>query len=161
MAEESPVQPGVEATHPMNGSWRIDTADSTLRKNLDAAIESVAKEFNLLFRDLVRQKLSGATKLCATYTLNVQAEAVHFSCDDRPSVTLQRDGSPFHTLNEAGEPVRGTVEVQGHTVRVSWKGEAGGRTNEFSLKEDTLVLTAKVRSDRIPTPLSWTVDYKK
>ena len=121
----------------------------------------VAKEFNLLLRDLVRQKLSGATKVCTTYTLNVQPETVQLSCDDRPTVALQRDGSPLHTQNQAGEPVRGTVQVQGNTLRLIWQGESGGRTNVFSLQGDTLVLQAEVRSKRIPKPLRWTVDYAR
>ena len=147
--------------HPMTGTWRIATPEATLRKSLDGAIDGVAKEFNLLLRDLVRQKLSGATKVCTTYTLNVQPETVQLSCDDRPTVALQRDGSPLHTQNQAGEPVRGTVQVQGNTLRLIWQGESGGRTNVFSLQGDTLVLQAEVRSKRIPKPLRWTVDYAR
>ena len=161
MAEEPPAEPAAQASHPMTGTWHIATPEDALRKRLDATIDAVAREFNLLFRDAVRQKLNGATKVCETYTLDVQAEAVHLSCDGRPSVALPRDGSLLHTHNAAGEPVRGRVEVKGDTMLLTWRGEAGGRINEFAMTGDTLVLTSEVSSSRIPKSLSWTVDYKQ
>jgi len=160
-AEDLPVEPVAEAAHPMSGTWRIATSEDKLRTTLDAAIEDVAAEFNILIRELVRHKLSGATKVCDTYVLDVKADTVDFSCNGNPPVALKRDGSPFQTQNDAGEPVRGTVAVQGERVVVTWMGEAGGRINTFSMKGGTLRLDAKVTSSHMPKPLKWTVDYAR
>jgi len=145
--------------HPTTGSWRLAIPKSELDKNIDAAVEGVASEFNMFIRELVRSKLEGATKVCKTYRLDVQDTVVEFACDGNKPVQLRRDGTPLHTSNQDGEPIRGTVAVQGDTLIVHWAGESGGRTNTFERKGDTLHLTATVSSSHMPKPLVWAVRY--
>lgn len=147
--------------HPASGTWTLSTSESALRATLDKAVDDVAQEFNFVIREIARHKLQGATKVCKTYALDVQAQAVTFACDGKPPAVLPRDGSPLRTQNDAGEPITGTAKVTASGVVVTWKGEVGARTNTFTATEQGLRLAATVTGDQMPKPLKWTVDYRK
>jgi|GEM_PF-2864003 len=149
------------SSHALTGTWKVSDTPAALRKELDTAIDRTASEFNLLIREIARVKLQGATKVCQSYLLDVQPSQVAFACDGKAPVSLARDGSPFHTKNDDGEDIQGTVSVKGDTVVVTWQGPSGKRVNTFSPTSAGLDLRAEVSSPHMPTPLRWTVHYAR
>ena len=90
---------------------------------------------------------------------DISASVVRFACDGGVVHPLPRDGRAYETTNESGEPVRGTVTESNGALTVTWKGVAGTRVNHFEPVGEALKLQVTVRSDYMPRPLSWTVDY--
>lgn len=148
------------AGHSANGKWAVADSPTAVRKSLDVAVDKVAQEFNFVIREVARYKLQGATKVCQTYTIDVQDTVVNFACDKSKLTALKLDGTPLKTTNDDGEPITGTAAVSGDTVVIAWTGESGTRTNTFRRSGDYLVLSAKVTSEQMPKPLEWSIRYK-
>lgn len=159
-AAESAAEPVVDASpHAIHGTWGIQTPAPELRKRLDAAVDDVASEFNLMVREVARRKIAGATKVCDQYDLAVEPASVRVVCDDGPVHVLPADGKVYRTTNAAGEPVQGVVTVEADALVLTWSGPAGKRVNRFARKGDALTLAVTVSSTHMPRPLRWTVDY--
>ena len=145
--------------HAIHGTWGMKTAAPELRKRLDAAVDDVASEFNLMVREVARRKIAGATKVCDQYDLAVEPASVRVVCDDGPVHVLPANGQTYHTTNAAGEPVQGVVGLAADALTLTWSGPAGRRVNRFERKGDVLTLAVTVSSTPMPRPLRWTVDY--
>lgn len=157
-----PLVSGAEEglAHPADGHWTLQTPEAQLRSTLNRAVEEVAGEFPMLIRELARQKLHHATRVCTAYRIDVEQGGVHFSCDGAESVWIPTDGPPLQSTNRDGEPISGRATLSEDGVVVTWTSATGTRTNTFSRAVDGLSLEVTVTAAKLPRPLRWGVRYQ-
>ena len=153
---------GQAANNALAGKWTLQDADSTQAK-LDAAVEHVAQEMNFFIRALARPVLKKQTQICQQWLLDWQASQFQYQCDQAETATipLTANGEVIKK-DEEGVDISGIYRQTKDTVVVVLESERGTRTNTWQqVGENELVFTVKLESEKLPTPLTWTLTYKR
>ena len=154
---------GVQASGDvLAGKWVLQDADSTQAK-LDEAVENVAQEMNFFIRALARPVLKKQTQICQQWTLGWQTEQFQWQCDDAKAdnIPLTANGEVIKKDEEDIE-ISGTYQQTADSVVVILESERGKRTNTWKqVSDDELLFTVKLESEKLPTPLTWSLSYKK
>lgn len=144
------------------GKWMLQDADSTQAK-LDEAVENVAQEMNFFIRALARPVLKKQTHICQQWTLGWQAEKFQWQCDSAEvdSMPVAAQGDVFKQ-DEEGIEISGTYQQTTDAVVLVLESERGKRTNTWKqVGDNELLFTVKLESEKLPTPLTWSLSYKK
>ncbi|MBR7889606.1 hypothetical protein J9B83_11705 [Marinomonas sp. A79] len=144
------------------GQWQLQNAENT-QATLEAAVQTVAKEMNFFIRALAKPVLRKQTQICDQWRLGWQNTTFHWQCDDAEvdavPVLAQRD---WIKTDEEGVDILGTYQQGANSVVVIVESERGKRTNTWQrLGDNELRYTAKLESEKLPTPLTWTLTYKR
>lgn len=154
---------GVQASGDvLAGKWVLQDADSTQAK-LDEAVENVAQEMNFFIRALARPVLKKQTQICQQWTLGWQTEQFQWQCDseEADNIPLSANGEVIKKDEEDIE-ISGTYQQTADSVVVILESERGKRTNTWKqVSDDELLFTVKLESEKLPTPLTWSLSYKK
>jgi hypothetical protein len=145
-----------------DGKWVLQDADSTQAK-LDEAVENVAKEMNFFIRALARPVLKKQTQICNLWLLGLQEIQFQWQCDDAEADTISVTAkSELIKVDEEDVEIFGTYQQTNDSVVVILESERGKRTNTWKqVGENELLYTAKLESEKLPTPLTWSLTYKK
>jgi hypothetical protein len=144
------------------GKWLLQDAGSTQDK-LDEAVENVAQEMNFFIRALARPVLKKQTQICQQWTLGWQTEQFQWQCDSAEvdSMPLAAQGDVFKQ-DEEGIDISGTYQRTTDAVVLVLESERGKRTNTWKqVGDNELLFTVKLESEKLPTPLTWSLSYKK
>jgi hypothetical protein len=155
------VSSGVQALN-LEGTWRLQDADNTQAK-LDEAVENVAQEMNFFIRALARPVLQKQTQVCQQWVLGWQAEAFQWQCDaaEADVIPMSAKGEVIKK-DEEGVEISGTYQQTNEAVILVLESERGKRTNTWRQISDSEVLfTVKLESEKLPTPLTWSLSYQK
>ena len=146
----------------LDGQWVLQDADSTQAK-LDVAVENVAQEMNFFIRALARPVLKKQTQICHQWLLGVQEKQFQWQCDDAEVDTIPLTASAeVIKKDEEGVEISGTYQQTSDSVVVILESERGKRTNTWKQVTDSeLLFTVKLESEKLPTPLTWSLTYKK
>jgi len=150
------------AENHLAGKWLLQDADSTQAK-LDEAVENVAQEMNFFIRALARPVLKKQTQICQQWLLDWQASQFQYQCDQAETATipLTANGEVIKK-DEEGVEISGIYRQTKDAVVVVLESERGTRTNTWQqVGENELVFTVKLESEKLPTPLTWTLTYKR
>jgi hypothetical protein len=145
-----------------DGKWVLQDADSTQAK-LDEAVENVAKEMNFFIRALARPVLKKQTQICNLWLLGLQEIQFQWQCDDAEADTISVTAkSELIKVDEEDVEIFGTYQQTNDSVVVILESERGKRTNTWKqVGENELLFTVKLESEKLPTPLTWSLTYKK
>ena len=146
----------------LSGKWMLQDADSTQAK-LDEAVENVAQEMNFFIRALARPVLQKQTQICQQWLLDWQVKQFQWQCDDAEADTipLTANGEVIKK-DEEGVEISGTYQQTNDAVVVVLESERGKRTNTWKqVGENELLFTVKLESEKLPTPLTWSLSYRK
>ena len=152
---------GVQASN-LDGKWVLQDADNTQTK-LDEAVENVAQEMNFFIRALARPVLKKQTQVCQQWLLSQTANQFQWQCDSEEvdTISLSASGEVIKK-DEEGVEISGTYQETETSVVVVLESERGIRTNTWqSVSDNELIYTVKLESEKLPTPLTWTLTYKK
>ena len=144
------------------GKWVLQNAGST-QATLDEAVENVAQEMNFFIRALARPVLKKQTQICQQWTLGWQAKQFQWQCDsaDMDSMPIAAKGDVFKQ-DEEGIDISGTYQQTADSVVLVLESERGKRTNTWKqVGDNELLFTVKLESEKLPTPLTWSLSYKK
>ncbi|RBP85280.1 hypothetical protein EBI01_01385 [Marinomonas rhizomae] len=144
------------------GKWVLQDAGST-QATLDEAVENVAQEMNFFIRALARPVLKKQTQICQQWSLGWQTSQFQFQCDEAEADTipLTANGEVIKK-DEEGIEISGTYQQTNDAVVVVLESERGKRTNTWKqVGENELLFTVKLESEKLPTPLTWSLNYKK
>lgn len=154
---------GVQATGvELGGKWILQDADSTQAK-LDEAVENVAQEMNFFIRALARPVLKKQTQICHQWLLGLQQKQFQWQCDDAEMDTIPLTANAeIIKKDKEGVEISGTYQQTSDAVVVVLESERGKRTNTWKqVGENELLFTVKLESEKLPTPLTWSLTYKK
>jgi hypothetical protein len=146
----------------LGGKWILQDADSTQAK-LDVAVENVAQEMNFFIRALARPVLKKQTQICNLWLLGLQEIQFQWQCDDAEADTISVTAkSELIKVDEEDVEIFGTYQQTNDSVVVILESERGKRTNTWKqVGENELLFTVKLESEKLPTPLTWSLTYKK
>lgn len=152
---------GAQASN-LEGEWRLQDAGNTQSK-LDEAVENVAKEMNFFIRALARPVLKKQTQVCQQWLLSQTESQFQWQCDTAEAdiIPLSANGEVIKE-DEEGIEIFGAYQETETSVVVVLESERGKRTNTWqSVSENELIYTVKLESEKLPTPLTWSLTYKK
>lgn len=150
------------SSNALAGKWHLQDADST-QATLDEAVENVAQEMNFFIRALARPVLKKQTQICQQWSLGWQAEQFQWQCDDAVAdvIPTSANGEVIKKDDE-GIEISGRYQSMSDGVVVVLTSERGKRTNTWKqISENELQFTVKLESEKLPTPLTWSLTYKK
>jgi len=150
------------AENHLAGKWLLQDADSTQAK-LDEAVENVAQEMNFFIRALARPVLKKQTQICHQWLLSWQAKQFQWQCDNAEIDTIPITASgEVIKKDEEGVEISGTYQQTNDVVIVVLESERGKRTNTWKqVGDNELLFTVKLESEKLPTPFTWSLTYKK
>lgn len=146
----------------IDGVWRLQNAENT-QAQLDEAVESVVKEINFFIRALARPVLKKQTQICQDWKLSSTADQFIWQCDEAEAdvIPVTAQGEVIK-VDEEDVEIMGTFRETNDAVITILESERGIRTNTWQrLSEDELLYTTKLESEKLPKPLTWTLNYKK
>ncbi|REG81010.1 hypothetical protein [Marinomonas pollencensis] len=144
---------------PVDGQWYLQDAGTTQDK-LDAAVDSVAKEMNFFVRMVARPILEKEARICHQWQLATQTTQWQWQCDEEQAETIPLTANRFKTIGDDDRDIFATFHQTSNQVDVILESERGKRTNTWKrLDANTLEYTAKLESEKLPKPLTWTLTY--
>ncbi|AEF56455.1 hypothetical protein [Marinomonas posidonica] len=146
----------------LEGRWQLQDAANTQAK-LDEAVENVVQEMNFFIRALARPVLEKQTQICQQWLLAKQASEFSWQCDQQEAdnIPLTAQGEVFKT-DEEGLEISGTFSETDQAIVVIVESERGIRTNTWLQTADNeLKYTVKLESEKLPTPLTWSLIYRR
>jgi hypothetical protein len=146
----------------LEGEWQLQDAANTQAK-LDEAVENVVQEMNFFIRALARPVLKKQTQICQQWQLAKQAGEFSWQCDQEEAdqIPLTAKGEVFKTDEEDIE-ISGSFTESAQAIVVVVESERGKRTNTWQqVSDNELTYTVKLESEKLPTPLTWTLSYRR
>nr|WP_264194008.1 hypothetical protein [Marinomonas algarum] len=146
----------------VTGKWQLQNADQT-QATLEVAVNKVAKEMNFFIRALAKPVLREQTQICDQWQLDWQKAQFQWQCDDTETevVPMIAQGEKIKTDDE-GVDIFATYQHTADSVVVILTSERGKRTNTWQrLNDQRLLYTAKLESEKLPTPLTWSLNYRR
>src|SRR5688572_16422235 len=131
------------------------------RDAVEAAIEAVVSEMNVIARGIARDRLRAANQVPDRITIERNGDTIAIAFDDR-RYEAALDGSISNVKGITGDPLEYRVSVSKQRVRQSFKGEKGGRKNDLHrVGDDGLRVDVEVSSSSLPAPLRYTLTFKR
>lgn len=146
--------------NPAHGTWVLAKSPDDVQVELTRAIDTVLAEMPMLFRAIARGRLERATTVCRAYHFVVQDDAFALKCDEEAVYTRPAAG-PHQTTGKDGHPLQSDLTLRADGFDLRWTSESGVRANRFRVADDVLTLDVEVSSDKLPVPLTWTLDYRR
>jgi len=146
----------------LEGEWQLQNAANTQAK-LDEAVENVVQEMNFFIRALARPVLQKQTQICQQWLLAKQAGEFSWQCDQEEAdmIPLTAKGEVFKT-DEEDIDISGSFTESAQAIVVVVESERGKRTNTWQqVSDNELTYTVKLESEKLPTPLTWTLTYQR
>lgn len=151
---------GAQASN-LEGKWVLQEVDNAQTK-LDEAVESVTQKMNYFIRGLARSALKKQTQVCQQWLLSQTENQFHWQCDNAEVDTISFSASGEVIKEDEGVDVLGTYQQTESAIVVVLESEKGKRTNTWqSVSNNELTYTVKIESRKLPTPLIWSLIYKK
>ncbi|MEO9654245.1 hypothetical protein [Marinomonas sp.] len=146
----------------LEGRWVLQNVDNT-QAQLDEAVEKVAKEMNFFIRALARPVLKKQTQICQQWQLKFPADDFTWQCDDAdPERMPVAAKGEVVKVDEEDVEISGTFQQTSDKIVTVLESERGKRTDTWEkLGTNELLYTAKLESEKLPTPLTWSLTYKK
>ena len=153
-----------EEGSPLNGHFvQVDEAEA--QASIDAGVERVVAELNILLRPLARAYLRRVTRYCSEPVIRIEGRTLDYACGEAQLMTAELDGKPF-SWGLKGEEDAYTARLSQpdeRTLVMFFENDLGSRTNTFQADEDgaSLTLSASLEGDLLPVPLSFSMRYRR
>lgn len=156
----APASAQHEAADSLAGTYRF-VGGKAGREAVDAAIEGVVSEMNVLVRGIARDRLRESNPIPARITLLRKGDAMAISFDQR-TYEARLDGSTTEVVGITGDTMKYRLQLLPAGVRQTFDGDSGGRTNTMKAHEDgRLDLSVEVHSGRLPAPLRYRLAFRR
>ncbi|GAB3486685.1 hypothetical protein [Marinomonas epiphytica] len=146
----------------VSGSWKLVNAGDT-QAQLEEAVERVAKEMNFFIRALARPVLREQTQVCQQWQLDLNSQSFLWQCDENDADELPLNAAgEVYKVDEEKIEISGTLQQTNDSIITILESERGKRTNTWQqISDNELLFTVKLESEKLPTPLTWSLTYQK
>jgi hypothetical protein len=146
-----------------SGAYELTLSKEQARKKIDRAIESVVAEMNFIKRPFARSALEDKTEPCTDLALAFPGDKISVTCDSKPATVSPADDTIVNYKAQDGETYKVSQKHSGRIVRQTFHGEEGKRINTMLLSEkgDTIEMSVRIESGRLPKPLEYELTFKK
>lgn len=140
----------------LSGAWRQTTADDIV-----AAIDATVADMNFIKRPIARGRLTKLNPAYKKVAITLSDKEVLVKLDDREPIHMPANGAAAPWTREDGDKFMVAAQVSKDQLVQTFKNDEGERTNLFKLSPDgkTLTLTATVKSQKLPKPLSYRITF--
>jgi len=144
----------------LDGTYVVKDAKQA-RKSLDAAIERTVADVNRLFRGKAREALRDKQTICGKLSLTVGDQTTTVSCKSNGRSASAPNSGARKKLQRDGKTAYLSHKVTGNQIVQTIKGDKGTRRATYALSSDgkTLTVSISLESDKLDTPLRYTVTY--
>jgi hypothetical protein len=141
------------------GQWTLDSKRSD---DVNRAIEATVKKMNFVTRPIARSRLRKTNPAYASIALAFTGDEARITAGSGRAVVLPASGAPVRWKRSDGEVFTVSGKLQNGTYIETFDAKDGRRTNTFSLTPDgALKLQVTVTSPRLPSPLRYTLMYRR
>jgi len=151
-AETDPLDPFV-------GRFRHSGGDKE-REARDKAIDDVVAGMSIVVRGIARDRLKEANPICAKLAFAATAKDLTVAMDAR-AYTGPRNGGKVKVKGVTGDELEMHYAITTGRVEQVFAAEEKGRTNRFSLTEDTVSMRVRVHATQLPKDLVYTLTYTR
>jgi len=144
----------------LEGVWQVQGAENT-QATLDTAVEEVVQEMNFFIRKIARSKLKEQAQVCNTWNFTTLNSNFSWQCNQDEIFELATAAKDQSVTKEDGTVFTGTIDRGENYIATILTGEKGIRTNMWKkISENEMQYTATIESEKLPQPLTWTLNYK-
>lgn len=157
-ASPSPVgaAPGPEAS----GRWRLMDSPAQFQQFKDAAVQKTLDSMSFAVRAMAGSRVANAVSACGQYDIVLEAAVMRVTCDSKPTVVLNLDGTPS-TYSADGTAYTVTAGVRGESVTATFQGPDASQVTVYTFSGTRLSVAKTVNSPHFGEPLRWTNTYQK
>jgi len=146
----------------IEGTWSATTSRSAARRAIDRQIDEVVEEMFFVKRPFARNKLRDGTEPCGEITVETGEENLTIQCDDRPPAVAAPDGTETDYRDDEGSTYELSQRLESDRIVQVFEASEGTRTNVYRLEgSDRLILSARLESDRLPEPVTYTRSFER
>ena len=140
----------------LSGTWTQTKAD-----DIAAAINTTVADMNFIKRPIARGRLTKLNPAYKKVMIAISDKEVVVKLDERAPIHMPPGGKAAPWTREDGEKFMVAAQVSKDQLIQTFKNEEGERTNVFRMSPDgrSLVLTATVKSPKLPKPLTYSIQF--
>ena len=156
------LQPASAAVGPeVAGQWQLTDSPAQVQQFKDAAVKKTLDSMNFAVRALAGTKVESAVTACARYTITMDAQVMKVTCDSKPTVTVNLNGSPSSYTSDQGDTYTVTASVSGDVVTANFKGAEASQVTVYDFSGGQLSVQKTINSPYFGEPLRWTNHYRR
>ena len=140
----------------LSGTWTQTKAD-----DIAAAINSTVADMNFIKRPIARGRLTKLNPAYKKVMIAISDKEVVVKLDERAPIHMPPGGKAAPWTREDGEKFMVAAQVSKDQLIQTFKNDEGERTNVFRMSPDgrSLVLTATVKSPKLPKSLTYSIQF--
>ena len=140
----------------LSGTWTQTKAD-----DIAAAINTTVADMNFIKRPIARGRLTKLNPAYKKVMIAISDKEVVVKLDERAPIHMPPGGKAAPWTREDGEKFMVAAQVSKDQLIQTFKNDEGERTNVFRMSPDgrSLVLTATVKSPKLPKPLTYSIQF--
>jgi len=144
----------------LQGAYEIDASASD---DIEAAIARGTAQLNFAIRPLARHLIAKANPPYQRIVILQTGVTASLQLDARPPIQMPLDGNWVRWIREDGGIDRVTGQWSYPAFVVYYQGEDGARMQKYLLNPDgrTLKLYVELTSPRLPSPIGYTLVYRR
>ena len=144
----------------LNGTYVIKDQKQA-QKSINIAIERTVADVNRLFRSRARNALKSKQSLCKKLALTVTSAVATITCHTNGSTASAPSSGASKKFQHNGKTAYLTHKVVGSRIVQTIKSDKGIRKATYTLSADgkTLTVSIALESDKLDTPLRYTLTY--
>lgn len=149
------------AAPPIDGTFEPSISQTEIDARLSTAIEDAAAQFNWAIRGIARSKIEDQANACHTLKLFSNATHSGVKCDADSAIIRMNDNSE-PAFTSGSRTVDSEIHTSAGLLRIDWITDGGHRKTTYTFHDDDRFdLTVAVSSDRMTTPMTFTVPYRR
>ncbi|MFT4621525.1 MAG: hypothetical protein ACI8PZ_000177 [Myxococcota bacterium] len=144
------------------GAFEVDEPWGAVEDRHAAAVDVALRRVPILFRALVRPRLTSAVWSCDGWATEVDARQVSLQCRGRAPLVVPTDGSPVDLQLEDGRTVEFRALATANTLELNAVGRHGAQHSLWRVDgNDHLVVERTIQSRWLPDDVTWAVRYRR
>ncbi|MGB5812145.1 MAG: hypothetical protein WBG86_16535 [Polyangiales bacterium] len=143
------------------GSYTLVGSQAASATTIEASIDAAVASLGGLKKGIARKRLAAVNKAIVRLKLSSTGKQVTVGMDSYV-VTAPLDGKPVVVKTPSGDEARASFKLEHATLVQEMVQSKGTRENTFRFNSDgNLVMHVKETSPQLPTPVSYSLVYKR
>jgi hypothetical protein len=143
------------------GVFYCEKSEKDIDTQRQVAIHKTLMSSNIIVRNLAGPRLEGKPHICRVYDVQSTEKTLTVTCDARPTIEIQLDGTPTKYPTKDGGTVEVIAQVTGNTIVQNFEGDSGSLQVRYDFQREKLLVTKTISSGYFGTPLVMQVVYGK
>jgi hypothetical protein len=141
------------------GEWHLANRDAEAR--IDRAVSEVTNQMNFLTRGIANGRIDEAVNPDERVSIEADgASHIVFAIGRGRPVRLEIGGPSVASTSADGRAQRVRAVVRGGRLSIHEQVDGGTRVLTFRRRGDTLWMTTRIQSDRLPDEIVYGLDYR-